>query len=145
LVARILVIAVAAGAAWLALNVGTAPPALIGWALALAAAGNFAPLLLGIWWRGATPHGALAGMATGVGLLALSLLLPPGNSAGLATGSALAPIQAAAVAIPAALFVTVLVSVVTKRRDERQGAELAELFAVLRGGHRKPPLRERPA
>jgi len=44
---------------------------LVGWAFALAA-GTFCPLfLLGIWWRGLTARGAIAGMASG-GLVASS-------------------------------------------------------------------------
>ena len=44
---------------------------LVGWAFALAAS-TFCPLfLLGIWWRGLTARGAIAGMAAG-GLVASS-------------------------------------------------------------------------
>ncbi|MCL4312912.1 MAG: cation acetate symporter [Actinobacteria bacterium] len=41
---------------------------LVGWAFAIAAS-SFCPLLvLGIWWRGLTPHGAIAGLIVGGGL-----------------------------------------------------------------------------
>jgi Na+(H+)/acetate symporter ActP len=87
------------------------------------AASTFSPLLLlGIWWRGLTAAGATAGMLAGGGLslsaivLAIAGLVP---TAGW-LGSVLA--QPAAVTVPVALLVMVVVSFVTKRRLPREVA-----------------------
>jgi cation/acetate symporter len=37
----------------------------VAWAFSLAAAGLFAPLVLGIWWKRTTKAGAIAGMMSG--------------------------------------------------------------------------------
>jgi cation/acetate symporter len=145
LVARLLVVAVAAAAAWLALQLALPAPALIGCALALAAAGNFAPLLLGIWWRGCTAAGAVAGICAGVGVVALWLLVGLGSPAGTGPAWALQPIKAAAAAVPAAFVVTILVSLLTSRREGERGNKLGALLANLRSGQEKAPIRERPA
>ena len=64
-VARGLLVLVAIVAAAVA---GTRPSGIIqmvAWAFSLAAAGLFAPLVLGIWWKRTTKAGAIAGMASG--------------------------------------------------------------------------------
>ncbi|MBO1267356.1 sodium/solute symporter [Arthrobacter cavernae] len=73
-------------------------------------------LLLGIWWRGLSDAGAIAGMATGAvlcgGAMVSSALLGPGNS----------PVwlaQPAAWTVPAAFAVMVLVSRATRKRVPR--------------------------
>jgi Na+(H+)/acetate symporter ActP len=88
--------------------------AVVGLAFAVAAA-TFCPLLvLGIWWRGLTSVGAIAGLATG-GLLALvavaiTIAAPP--QAGW-TGALLA--EPAAWAVPIAFAVMIAVSLATRR------------------------------
>ncbi|KQR00562.1 transporter [Arthrobacter sp. Leaf141] len=70
-------------------------------------------LLLGIWWRGLTDVGAIAGMATG-GLLCGGAMI-----AGAVSGAANIPVwlaQPAAWTVPAAFAVMVLVSRATARR-----------------------------
>ncbi|MFV2091877.1 MAG: VC_2705 family sodium/solute symporter [Hyphomicrobiales bacterium] len=66
--ARIALIGVASGTAWLAINRSMDILPLIGWSLSLAAAGNFAVLVLAIWWKRCTRWGAIAGMVSGFGL-----------------------------------------------------------------------------
>ncbi|MGB5082627.1 MAG: sodium:solute symporter family protein [Burkholderiales bacterium] len=64
-VARTLLVAVALIAAAVA---GTRPAGIIqmvAWAFSLAAAGLFAPLVLGIWWKRTTSIGAIVGMMAG--------------------------------------------------------------------------------
>ena len=64
-VARTLLVAVALVAAAVA---GTRPAGIIqmvAWAFSLAAAGLFAPLVLGIWWKRTTSIGAIVGMMSG--------------------------------------------------------------------------------
>jgi len=73
-------------------------------------------LLLGIWWRGLTDAGAIAGMATG-GVLCGSAMV-----AGSVLGAAQTPSwlgQPAAWTVPAAFAVTVLVSRATRGRVPR--------------------------
>ncbi|HJQ45999.1 MAG TPA: cation acetate symporter [Amycolatopsis sp.] len=85
----------------------------VGMSFALAAS-TFAPVLvLGIWWRGLTWPGAMAGMVVGGGLVLGALAV---NTAGRYTGS-WAPWltdQPALVTVPVAFAVTVLVSVATR-------------------------------
>ena len=67
-VARALLVVVAIVAAAVA---GTRPAGIIqmvAWAFSLAAAGLFAPLVLGIWWKRTTSIGAILGMMSGFGI-----------------------------------------------------------------------------
>jgi cation/acetate symporter len=41
---------------------------MVAWAFSLAAAGLFAPLVLGIWWKRTTSTGAILGMISGFGI-----------------------------------------------------------------------------
>jgi cation/acetate symporter len=73
-VARVLLVGVAIVAAAVA---GTRPAGIIqmvAWAFSLAAAGLFAPLVLGIWWKRTTAAGAIAGMIVGFGICAYYLV-----------------------------------------------------------------------
>src|SRR2546426_11382911 len=73
-VARVLLVGVALVAAAVA---GTRPAGIIqmvAWAFSLAAAGLFAPLVLGIWWKRTTAAGAIAGMIVGFGVCAYYLV-----------------------------------------------------------------------
>jgi cation/acetate symporter len=68
IVARVLLVGVAIIAAAVA---GTRPAGIIqmvAWAFSLAAAGLFAPLVLGIWWKRTTSTGAIVGMMSGFGV-----------------------------------------------------------------------------
>jgi len=68
LIARILLLVVAIGAATLASTKPGDILAMVGWAFSLAMAGNFPALVMGIWWKRATTTGAVAGMIAGFGL-----------------------------------------------------------------------------
>jgi cation/acetate symporter len=75
IVARTLLIVVAIVAAIVA---GTRPSGIIqmvAWAFSLAAAGLFAPLVLGIWWKRANMAGAVAGMIAGFGICLFYLVM----------------------------------------------------------------------
>ena len=89
-------------------------------------------LLLGIWWRGLTAVGAVAGMLTGAISCALSLLL-----SGLLTGSdapwAALLRQPAAWSVPLAFLVTVLVSRATVKRVPRNVDRVLERLHVPEG------------
>ena len=88
---------------------------LVGWAFALAAS-TFCPLfLLGIWWRGLTARGAIAGMAAG-GLVASSgivatLVAEPSPTT---LGALLA--QPAVLSVPVAFVTMILVSLTDRER-----------------------------
>ena len=73
-------------------------------------------LILGIWWRGLTARGAIAGMVTGAGLSGAAIL---GGAAGAAAAPGIRPFleQPAAWTVPLAVLVTVVVS-----RADRRGA-----------------------
>jgi cation/acetate symporter len=68
LVARILLVIVAVGAAATAATRPSDILAMVGWAFSLAMAGNFPALVLGIWWKRATTAGAICGIIAGFGL-----------------------------------------------------------------------------
>jgi len=99
------------------------------------AASTFCPLLLlGVWWRGLTDAGAMAGLLAGGGVSILAVLAtlagadPPGW-----LGTLMA--QPAAVTVPLAFTAMVLVSLVTPRRVPGHTARiLARLHAPERLG-----------
>jgi cation/acetate symporter len=68
LVARILLLVVAVGAAYTASKRPGDILAMVGWAFSLAMAGNFPALVMGIWWKRATSAGAICGIIAGFGL-----------------------------------------------------------------------------
>src|SRR5918994_6172432 len=75
LVARGLLVSVAIIAAAVA---GTRPSGIIqmvAWAFSLAAAGLFAPLVLGIWWKRTTKIGAITGMMSGFAVCLFYLIM----------------------------------------------------------------------
>jgi cation/acetate symporter len=74
-VARILLVGVAIAAAATAATKPSDILAMVGWAFSLAMAGNFPPLVLGIWWKRTTTPGAIAGMIAGFGLCLFYLLV----------------------------------------------------------------------
>jgi Na+(H+)/acetate symporter ActP len=106
----------AAVALVLALAAGRLPLAqTVGLAFAVAAS-TFCPLLvLGIWWRGLTPTGALAGLAAGGGLSGVAVLLTIGGAADRGWPEALLG-QPAAWSVPVAFAVMVGVSLATRQQ-----------------------------
>ena len=75
LVARLLLLVVAAGAASLAATRPGDILAMVGWAFSLAMAGNFPALVMGVWWKRTTAAGAVAGMIAGFGLCVFYLVV----------------------------------------------------------------------
>lgn len=53
----------------------TDPLRLVLWALALSAAAAFPVVILSVWWKRLTPHGALASILTGFGIAVAAILL----------------------------------------------------------------------
>ena len=68
LVAKVLLLAVAVGAALLAQTKPSDILSMVAWAFSLAAAGLFAPLVLGVWDARTTHQGAVAGITLGFGV-----------------------------------------------------------------------------
>jgi cation/acetate symporter len=141
--ARLIVVAVAMAAAWLVPRLTMEADVLLGWGMAFAAAGTFAPLMLGIWWRRANTAGALAGSLAGFGLTALALLL----DSGLLTWSesfapeGIGPSAAAAIAVPAGFLSAVAASLLTSPPTTNVDVMLAALHA----SRDRELMRERPA
>jgi cation/acetate symporter len=107
-------LAVAVPAALSLLGVRTGLADTVGLAFALAAS-TFCPLLvLGIWWRGLTRLGALAGLIVGGGLASTAVLLTVSGTDSTGWPAALLR-QPAAWTVPVAFGVMVLVSLSTPR------------------------------
>jgi cation/acetate symporter len=117
MVARVLLVVVAVFAAWLASTKPGDILSMVAWAFSLAAAGNFPPLVLGIWWKRCTTAGAVAGMIAGFGMTLFYLIMTRyGGMAlwpipGLTNG--IANISAAIVGLPIGVIVTIVVSKMT--------------------------------
>jgi cation/acetate symporter len=73
-VSRILLVVVAAMAAYVASTKPSDILAMVSWAFSLAAAGLFPALVLGVWWKRANAPGAVAGMIAGFGVCLYYLL-----------------------------------------------------------------------
>jgi cation/acetate symporter len=143
-VARIVVAGVAALAALLAPRWSADIPALFAWALALAAAGGFAPLLLGTWWRRCNEIGALGGMIAGFGFAGMIFLMSqrivPTTMVAADWTAVGAPAAAVAGAV-ISLIVAVGLSLVTPPSE----AEARMRVARANSAQSAPPIRERPA
>ncbi|BBK29707.1 cation/acetate symporter [Stella humosa] len=111
MVARTLLVGVAILAAAVA---GTRPSGIIqmvAWAFSLAAAGLFAPLVMGIWWKRTTTVGAIVGMIAGFGVCMFYLIATHYFAMPLWFG--IRNISSALFGLPVAFIVTWLVSLVT--------------------------------
>ncbi|BBK40479.1 sodium:solute symporter [Allostella vacuolata] len=111
IVARTLLVGVAILAALVA---GTRPSGIIqmvAWAFSLAAAGLFAPLVMGIWWKRTTTVGAILGMIAGFGVCLYYLIATHYFAMPLWFG--IRNISSALFGLPVAFLVTWLVSLVT--------------------------------
>ncbi len=65
IISRVLLLIVALAAAWVAGNAGADILFLVAWAFSIAAAGLFAALVMGVWYKKTTNTGAIAGMTVG--------------------------------------------------------------------------------
>jgi len=111
IIARALLVIVALIAAAVA---GTRPSGIIqmvAWAFSLAAAGLFAPLVLGIWWKRTTSAGAILGMICGFGVTLFYLVATRYFDMPLWFG--IRNISSAVFGLPVAFIVTWAVSLVT--------------------------------
>ncbi|MBL8672621.1 MAG: cation acetate symporter [Alphaproteobacteria bacterium] len=111
IVARVILLVVAAIAA---LTAGTRPSGIIqmvAWAFSLAAAGLFAPLVMGIWWKRTTNAGAIIGMMAGFGVCLFYLVGT--RYFGMAEWWGIRNISSALFGLPVAFIVTYVVSLMT--------------------------------
>ncbi|MFN8720134.1 MAG: sodium:solute symporter family protein [Rhodospirillales bacterium] len=65
MISRVLLVIVAGLSAWFAASAGADILFLVAWAFSIAAAGLFAALVMGVWYKGTTNTGALVGMIVG--------------------------------------------------------------------------------
>lgn len=105
----------------------------VGMSFALAAS-TFAPLLLlGVWWRGLTWPGALAGMIAGGSLVLVALGVYAANGV-TGRSSAWYTLQPALITVPVGFVVTVLVSLATR------GGRPVNVNAIMLRLHAPDPL-----
>ena len=119
----------------------------IGLAFAVAAS-SFCPLLvLGIWWRGLTDRGALAGLVAGGGLAATAVVVTSVRGPGHGWPAALLE-EPAAWTVPVAFAVMTAVSLATRRRLAPEAVDRAMLRMHLPEevtAHQPPPGPRAPA
>jgi cation/acetate symporter len=129
-VARVLLVGVAIVAAAVA---GTRPAGIIqmvAWAFSLAAAGLFAPLVLGIWWKRTTAAGAIAGMIVGFGICAYYLVGTRYFDMPLWFG--IRNISSALFGLPLAFLVTWAVSLMT-RAPSKEMQDFVDSIRIPKG------------
>ncbi|MDH3666580.1 MAG: cation acetate symporter [Paracoccaceae bacterium] len=139
LVAKLILLVVAIGAALLAQTKPSDILSMVAWAFSLAAAGLFAPLVLGVWDARTTREGAIAGIVLGFGTTLFYLV---GNVYGfdLIKGSGdevnwydVKSISAGVFGIPVAFVVTFVVSRLTPQPSQEMQQFIRRL-RVPRGG-----------
>jgi cation/acetate symporter len=139
MVAKVILVLVAIGAALLARTKPSDILSMVAWAFSLAGAGLFAPLVLGVWDERTNRTGAICGMIAGFGLT-LGYLI--GNVYGFdfvkGTGDefswfGVASISAGIFGIPAAFIVTFMVSRMTAEPSQEM-QEFVRRLRVPRGG-----------
>jgi len=138
-VAKILLLAVALGAALLARTKPSDILSMVAWAFSIAAAGLFAPLVLGVWDARTTRAGAIWGMIAGFGLTMFYLI---GNVYGFdfakGTGDEISwfgvkSISSGIFGVPAAFIVTLVVSRITPAPSQEMQDFILQL-RVPKGG-----------
>jgi cation/acetate symporter len=138
IVARVLLVGVALIAAAVA---GTRPSGIIqmvAWAFSLAAAGLFAPLVMGIWWKRTTAAGAILGMISGFGICLFYLVMTryaPGTFKewfGTDLWWGIRNISSALFGLPVAFGVTWIVSLMTKA-PSKEMQDFVDSVRVPRG------------
>ncbi len=125
-VAKVILLVVAAAAA---LTASTKPAdilSMVAWAFSIAGAGLFAALVLGVWWKGTTAAGAIAGMIAGFGVTIFYLVGV--RYGGMDPWFGVATISSGIFGIPVAFIVTVVVSQFT----EKPSAEMQDIVDRLR-------------
>lgn len=139
LVAKILLVVVALAAAFLARTKPSDILSMVAWAFSIAAAGLFAPLVMGVWWKRTTTMGGVLGMAAGF-LTTMYYLI--GNVYGFdfvkGTGDEIswfgvASISAGVFGVPVAFLVTYVVSLITPEPSEEM-QDFVDRLRLPKGG-----------
>jgi len=139
MVAKVLLVVVALAAAFLARTKPADILSMVAWAFSIAAAGLFAPLVLGVWWKRTTSAGAILGMIAGFCVTMYYLI---GNVYGFdfvkGTGDEIkwfgvAAISSGIFGVPVAFIVTFIVSLVTPAPSQEM-QEFVDKLRLPRGG-----------
>ena len=112
IVARVLLVIIAFGAAMLARTKPADILSMVAWAFSIAASGLFPALVLGIWWKRANTAGAISGMLVGFGVCMWYLVGTRYGGMDLIFG--VGNISAGLFGIPAAFITMIVVSLATK-------------------------------
>ena len=138
-VSKVLLVVVALAAAMLARTKPSDILSMVSWAFSIAAAGLFAPLVLGVWWKRATSMGAILGMIAGFGTTMYYLI---GNVYGFdlvkGTGDEItwfgvASISSGIFGVPVAFIVTWIVSLLTPAPSQEM-QEFVDRLRLPKGG-----------
>ncbi|WP_436642539.1 sodium:solute symporter family protein [Microbaculum sp. FT89] len=130
-VARVLLVVVAIGAAWLASTRPADILSMVAWAFSLAAAGNFPALVLGVWWKRCTSAGAIAGIISGFGITLYYLVMT--RYFGMGEWFGVANISAALFGLPIGVIVMIVVSLFTPA-PSKEVQDLVDELRKPRGG-----------
>jgi cation/acetate symporter len=140
LVAKILLVVVAIAAAMLARTKPSDILSMVAWAFSLAAAGLFAPLVMGVWWKRTTNLGAICGMIAGFGVTMAYLI---GNVYGFdfdrstpnqISWFGVAAISSGIFGVPVAFLVTYVVSLMTPEPSQEM-QDFVDRLRLPRGGN----------
>ena len=120
MIAKILLVVVALAAAFLARTKPSDILSMVAWAFSIAAAGLFAPLVMGVWWKRTTNVAAVLGILAGFGVTMVYLIGSvygfdfDRSTANQIRWFGVAPISAGIFGVPVAFVVIYVVSLVTK-------------------------------
>ncbi len=124
MIAKILLVVVAIAAAFLARTKPSDILSMVAWAFSIAAAGLFAPLVMGVWWKRTTNVAAVLGILAGFGITMVYLIGSvygfdfDRSTANQIRWFGVAPISAGVFGVPVAFLVIYVVSLVTKPPSE---------------------------
>ncbi|WP_439530839.1 sodium:solute symporter family protein [Pannonibacter sp.] len=139
MISKILLVVVALAAAFLARTKPSDILSMVAWAFSIAAAGLFAPLVMGVWWKRATNMGGIMGMIAGFGITMYYLI---GNVYGFdfvkGTGDEISwfgvkAISAGIFGVPVAFLVTYVVSLVTPAPSQEM-QDFVDRLRLPKGG-----------
>jgi cation/acetate symporter len=125
-VARVLLLGVAAIAAWSASHAPATILSIVAWAFSIAAASFFPALVLGIFWKRANRAGAVAGMLVGFGLTVYYLVNV--KFFGMTPWLGIKDVSAGIFGIPLGFLTIVVVSLMTREPS----AETQDMVEELR-------------
>jgi len=128
-VARVLLLGVAAIAAYAASHAPATILAIVAWAFSIAAASFFPALVLGIFWKRANRAGAVAGMLVGFGLTVFYLVNV--KFLGMTPWFGIKDVSAGIFGIPLGFLTIVVVSLMTKEPSQ----EIEDMVEELRYPH----------